>query len=196
MFESYFETALYAFTAHPYAILFVGLLLAGESILLPAIYLAIAGRLSMPYVVAIAMLSTTLADLAWFYVGRHIADGVFSRFVSGRVRAGMDRLSKPFDAHKAKALFISKFVYGTRTAAQVLAGARGMALRTYVSVNFLGILALTLSLIVLGLSADLTVVGFESAAAEMQAGFLVFVAAAIAIHVAAGKIAKRTWYRQ
>jgi membrane protein DedA with SNARE-associated domain len=196
MFESYFETALYAFTAHPYAILFVGLLLAGESILLPAIYLAIAGRLSMPYVVAIAMLSTTLADLAWFYIGRHMAEGVFRRFVSDRVRAAMDRLSKPFDAHMGKALFISKFVYGTRTAAQVLAGARGMPLRAYVSVNFLGILALTLSLIALGFSADFTVVGLESAASRAQAGFLIFLVAAAVIHIVAGKIAKKTWFRQ
>lgn len=196
MFEPLIEIAKYALSEHPYILLFVGLLFAGESILLPAIYLAIVGRLSIPYVVAIAMASTTISDLVWFYIGRHMTEGIFRRFVSDRVHAVMDRLSKPFDAHKGKALFISKFVYGTRIAAQILAGARGMAPRTYLTVNFLGVLSLTLMLLALGFSIDQSIGGFEDAVGRMKIAFSAFVIAAIAAHVIVGKIAKSTWYRQ
>ncbi|MDP1625317.1 MAG: VTT domain-containing protein [bacterium] len=196
MFEPYLDTIIYAFTNHPYIIIFVGLIIAGESILLPAIFLAIAGKLSMPYVVAITVISTTLSDTVWFYVGRHMQHGIFRRFIIDRVMAKVDEIAKPFDAHKAKVLFASKFVYGTRTAVQILAGARGMEWRRYIMVNFLGVLSLTLALIALGYSVNLSLAGLAEVVHRIEVVFLIFVALVVAGHFIVGKYVKKKWYQQ
>ncbi|HSH26690.1 MAG TPA: DedA family protein, partial [Wenzhouxiangella sp.] len=65
-----FQPVLDLVAAYPYLMLFVGLLLVGEAVLLPALYLATTGRLDPFSVIVVAVTATMLSDLAWFLLGR------------------------------------------------------------------------------------------------------------------------------
>ncbi|MBI5134477.1 MAG: VTT domain-containing protein [Candidatus Taylorbacteria bacterium] len=193
MIESYFQSILDTASLHPYIFIFVGLIFAGEAVLLPAVYFALAGKLSMPYVVAVAVAATTLADLAWYYVGLHMKDRFYGRLVNARVKKGADMLSGAFMKRSSVVLYFSKFVYGVRVAAQILAGSQRMPLRRYLSVNFLGILSLTVFIALLAYSIEFSLSNLTDLVHGLEVAFLVFVAFLVAAHLILGALFKRTW---
>ncbi len=65
MWYQYFDSFIGVLEAHPYIFLFVGLFFAGETVLLPAIYFALDGKLHMPYVILTFLLATATADFMW-----------------------------------------------------------------------------------------------------------------------------------
>lgn len=196
MLEASLHSIGSAFLAHPYAIVFVGLLFAGETILLPAIYVALPGRIELSYVVALALLATLIADTFWYYVGFYSHRSFFARFVEGRLESRMAKLSRAYERRAGTFLFLSKYVYGTRTVAQVLAGLHKMPMRRYQCVNFLGVLSLISVLVLLAYSTDLTVGRLGAAVHRFEVSFLVFAAVVVIAHLAIGSYIKRTWSRR
>lgn len=128
--------------ANAYPLLFVGLLAAGELVLIPALYLAVTGRLDLAIVFAIAIAATIISDLAWYGIGRLSPTSALQRLAARRGGRLLPWLEHQYRAHGAKALFLSKFVYGTRVMAQLIAGLNGMPLRLYFAVNTAAIVAI------------------------------------------------------
>lgn len=131
-----------AIGAHPYIFIFIGLIFGGETILLPSIYLAIVGALNLSYVTALMVLATIVSDIIWYYAGVGAFPFLSKRKLRPRVQKAVSGLSAMFQRNDAYVLFISKFIYGTRIAAQVLCGMHRMNLRKYLVINTAGILAL------------------------------------------------------
>lgn len=131
-----------AIAAHPYAFVFIGLIFGGETILLPAIYLAIVGALNLSYVTALMVLATIVSDILWYYAGIGAIPFLKKRQMRPRVQKAVSGLSAMFQRNDAYVLFISKFIYGTRIAAQVLCGMHKMNFRKYLVINTAGVLAL------------------------------------------------------
>lgn len=195
MIEQYFGSVIGTFSAHPYIVLFIGLLFAGEALLLPAVYLALAGRLEMSYVVGIAMFSTVVSDMFWYYVGAHINQRFAKKLVAGRIQRGLEKLSAAFSRHSGRVLYLSKFVYGTRTTAQVLAGLNLMPLRKYISINFMGVFSLLAFIVILAYSIGATVENMESIVHTVEIGFLIFVVLIVIAHLIFGSYFKKLWSR-
>ena len=115
------QPALEIFAAYPYLMLFIGLLLVGEMVLLPALYLAATGRLDALLVIAVAIFAGMLSDFLWYLLGRWYPARAVKK-ISRRLPAErLDRFEQLFARNGAALLFVSKFVYGTRIVAQVLA---------------------------------------------------------------------------
>ena len=131
-----------AIALHPYIFVFIGLLLGGETVLLPAIYLAFVGVLKLSYVTMIMIVSTLVSDIIWYYVGMGALPFLSKRQMKPRVQHAVQNLSQMFQRNDSYVLFISKFIYGTRIAAQVLCGMHKMNFRKYIVVNTAGVLAL------------------------------------------------------
>lgn len=187
-----FLSVLYA---HPYLFIFIGMIFMGEVVLLPAIYLAVTGRLELAYVIFIAIAATLLSDLFWFYLGRRFPASALDRIPgrhTGRLVDGLERL---FDKNGAHVIFLSKFVYGTRTVAQVLAGIHDMPTRTYLVANTLGVAALTLVLSGIAWSVAGTARRFEDAVHSAEIAFVAFVIIAAAGYWFAAALARRKWSR-
>lgn len=138
----YLEYVLGNLHANAYPLLFVGLLAAGEVVLIPALYLAVTGRLDLPLVVGIAIAATTLSDLVWYTIGRAFPTTALKRLSKRQGGRLLPWLERAFTEHGAQALFASKFVYGTRVMAQLLAGLHAMPLRRYLPVNTAAIVAI------------------------------------------------------
>lgn len=195
MFPEYLQPLLTLLSGHPYAFIFVGLLFAGELILLPAIYLAITGRLQLEYVFAVAVPAMALSDLVWHYLGRSVPRARLERFAGGRIGQGMARVERMFLRRGPQILIGSKFVYGTRTAAQVLSGVHEMPLRTYLVANSCAVMLLIGTLCAVGYSVRGTVSRLGEVVENMEITFLVFVVVAVLGNLAVTRVLRRRWSR-
>jgi membrane protein DedA with SNARE-associated domain len=189
-----FQPLLSLLAAHPYLFIFVGMLVAGEVILLPAIYLAATGRLEIGLVIALAVTATLLSDIVWYLAGRRFPASALARIPGRRARRVVDGLEKLFTARGPHILFLSKFVYGTRTAAQVLAGVHDMPFRKYMAVNVLGVLAVTGTLVAVAYSIVGTTRRFSDTMRDMEVAFLLFVLVAVLGYLVVGQRMRRQWF--
>lgn len=180
---------------HPYAFIFVGLLFAGELILLPAIYLAITGWLQLEYVFAVAVPAMALSDLVWHYLGRSVPRARLERLAGGRIGRGMARVERMLLRRGPQILVGSKFIYGTRTAAQVLSGVHKLPLRIYLVANSLGVMLLIGALCAVGYSVRGTVGRLDEVVESMEITFLVFVVIAVLGHLLVARVLRRRWSR-
>lgn len=107
-----------------YALLFGGVLVEGEAVVLVAAFLARRGIFSLPAVVAVAMAANTLADLAYFSLAqRRGRDWLERRFGS---RRHFHRLFDLVSRRGFLLLLLSRFAYGLRIAIPAACGALGM----------------------------------------------------------------------
>ena len=194
MLPEFMQPLMDAVSDRPYLFLFIGLLVAGEVVLIPAIYLAVTGRLELGWVFLVAVAATGISDLVWYYLGRALPRERLKRIGGGRTGRAMDRLDALYARRGAQILIGSKFIYGTRTAAQVLAGANGMRAGTYLAANTFGIALLVGVLCAIGYSVRGTL-RMADLVDRMEIAFLVFVAAAIVIHIVAAKLLRERWSR-
>jgi membrane protein DedA with SNARE-associated domain len=135
---------------HPYLLIFVGLLVAGELVLLPAIQLSIAGHLQAVHVFAIAVLAIAASDFIWYWLGRRVPRQRLERLGRGRIGRAIAGIEGAFSQQGVQILVGSKFVYGARTAVQLLSGMHRMQVRTYVQANLLGVVLLVAALFAIG----------------------------------------------
>src|SRR4051794_22742634 len=147
---------MHSILEQPYLVLFFALLIGGETILLPAVYFALLGKLNLWGVAAGASSATILSDSAWEFVGRVLPVGRIERI--RWLGKGWPRMfshaSHLFSRHGLKAVFFSKFIYGTRIAAQMLAGIARLRYDRYLMVNALSVFVWLGLLLGIGMLVD------------------------------------------
>lgn len=119
-----------------YAMVFVGTLLEGESVLLAAGFAAHRGLLELRWVVALAFVASTLGDQIYFYLGRRHGPRLLARFPT--LQAELERLQPLLQRHPNVAIFSVRFLYGLRTAGPIALGALGVPPWKFVLFNLLG----------------------------------------------------------
>lgn len=182
-----------ALSAYPYLALFLGMIVAGEVVLLPAIFLATTGRLDLFTVVTVSVSATLISDALWYYLGRRFPASTLRR-ISGRVsHPFLQSVEQAFNVGGKRILFVSKFVYGTRTIVQVLAGAHGMAWLCYLWVNTAGVLAMTAVLVGISYAIVGTTLRLDEVVQHMEIAFLAFVIVSVGGFVLFSKKMKQRW---
>ena len=168
---------------NPYPFIFVGLLIGGESVLFPSVFLAIEGVISFPGLIFVAALATIISDSAWYALGRFVSFSFLKRPWLKKTLDKAQSLAAVFDRHGYRILYFSKFIYGTRTAVQILSGMHKMPFVRYITVNTFGVLSLLFLVIIVGV---LTGKGVESLSSIFHR-FSIFVAvgmtAVVLIHL-------------
>lgn len=180
-------------STHPYIALFVGMLVAGEVVLIPAIFLATTGRIDLPAVVSISMLATLISDALWYGLGRRLPQPVISRLSRRLSDQAIRGIGQTFEAGGGRILFMSKFVYGTRTLVQVLAGVHGMPLRTYLPINMAGVFAVIAVLILISWTVVGTTYRMEQVVQHMELAFLLFVVITVGGFFLFSRVMKKRW---
>jgi membrane protein DedA with SNARE-associated domain len=124
---------------YPYLAFFIGMLVLGDVVFVPAIYLSAHGSLSVWSVLGLAFLAGMISDAWWYVLGRTIPMRRISswKFVEKRehIRA---KISDLVDTHAQLMIVVSKFTYGTRTLMQLVAGAKHISILRYASANAFG----------------------------------------------------------
>ncbi len=192
----YLDSILGTFVAHPYITIFIGLFFLGETILIPAIYFALSGKLQMPYVLLVYMTAIMTADIFWHYVGAHMKNYFARKIVPGRIQKTIEKFSFVFTYRSDAVLYFSKFIYGTRTAIQILSGLHAMPFRKYVTINFLGTFSLFLFFAILEYSIDTTVENIQGIVNDIQVGFFIFIIILVVFYLFASYYFKKIWFQK
>jgi phosphatidylglycerol lysyltransferase len=118
-----------------YALLFLGVVVEGEAVLLAAGILASRGFLRLPVVIAVAVSANSLADQVYFRLARlRGRDWLFRRFGRHpRFRWLMGLLGRGGGV----ALVASRFAFGLRIAIPAACGALGMGVRAFTLLDLL-----------------------------------------------------------
>jgi membrane protein DedA with SNARE-associated domain len=121
----------------------VGLPVPEETILALGGYLCSQGKLRIPLVLAVGVVSAIVGDNLGYWVGRRYGPGAFARY--GALLLGgperMERARSFVGRRGATGVFLARFIPGMRFAAGPLAGALGMPFAKFVVANALGVAA-------------------------------------------------------
>jgi membrane protein DedA with SNARE-associated domain len=194
-FTTITQTVFPVLSAHPYAFILVGMFFAGETVLIPALYLCAIGKLSLFYVFSVALFSTLISDFIWYLVGRYLPHEKITGLLNKHSAKTMDALSHVFTAHRLKTLFLSKFVYGTRTAAQVLSGTFRVPFFEYLAVNILGTGSIMGALAFFAYTLNRTSTALADFTHQLEVTFGIFVIIVITVQVLIKHVIARKWFQ-
>ncbi|MBI2630802.1 hypothetical protein HYW73_01110 [Candidatus Nomurabacteria bacterium] len=169
---------------HPYLFLFLGMLVGGETFLLPAAYLAAKGTLTFPLVIFFASLATLVSDTTWYFMGCFFQlEKILSWKIFFKKREISLKIFSVFKEHSRKLLFISKFVYGTRTLIQVLSGAIRMPFFLYTAVNLFGIMSYLMVISLAALLTKKSLANFAGISYNEYVSAAIFIFVIVLIHI-------------
>lgn len=182
-------------SGNPYFFLFIGFFFFGETVFLPALYMALFGPLNAPIVVALMVGAALSSDVIWYVLGRCVPRDRLRRMIGHRLSRAMDSIEGLFQENRLKILFVSKFVYGTRTVVQILSGAFRTRFDAYLAVNIAGTTALIGSIVGIALVAHSTVETFTQSVERVKMTFIVFVLTVVALHIIIKRYLAPRWFR-
>lgn len=183
-------------THYHYTFLFFGLLIGGESVLVPAVYLAITGVFTFPALIGVTIMATVISDSLWYAMGRwRLKKGMQKLQKIKEKNKGFETIEKHFYERPILYLFISKFVYGTRILAQVLSGISGLPYYKYIVVNIAAVLVWTGFLVGIGYTFSFGFHELDSFMKKVEL-FGLFIFITIGISVWIHHIFKKKWFQQ
>lgn len=178
-----------AIITYKYAFAALGILLVGEPVLVPALYLATIGVMDIVALMFIAVLATLLADMIWYFIGMHITrERLLKLPWVRRQRNYVEQFSSFFESNSFRILFVSRFIYGVRIVTQLLCGMHHLSFRKYFAVNAASVLVWMALLVALVVAVDASVTAVQNTAAGLKLAFAVVVALVVAIHLLARRL--------
>ena len=119
-----------------------GLPIPEDAVLALAGYLAWTGRLRLPLVLAIGVLSAVAGDNLGYWVGRRYGRAAIERYHPwvGVTPRRLEAARRLVARYGALGVFVARFVPGLRFMAGPLAGAGGLPVRPFLVANLLGAL--------------------------------------------------------
>jgi len=121
-----------------YAAIFVGTFLEGETVLALGGVAAAYGYLSLPGVMAVAVLGAFAGDQTAFFIGRRYGQRVLARFPGLAAKA--PRVQELVRRWDAPAVVLLRFCYGLRVAGPIVIGSCGISPWRLAFFNFIGTL--------------------------------------------------------
>jgi membrane protein DedA with SNARE-associated domain len=125
---------------YPYIITFFTSIVAGEFAFAPIIFLAATSdALYLPYTLLAVLSGTIVADSIWYSIGRNNPkEKIYSfPFIKKRAKK-LERFSSFFERNYILFLLLTKFVYGTRTISQIVAGIHKIPYKKFIGVSAFG----------------------------------------------------------
>ncbi len=109
--------------------------------MIPAVYLSFTGELSAKAVVFAALGATVISDSVWYFVGRFLKEEkILGLRVVAKRQELLERGRHYFARYGSLIIVASKFIYGTRTAVQIIAGIEKIPFFRYLAVNAFAVL--------------------------------------------------------
>jgi membrane protein DedA with SNARE-associated domain len=118
-----------------YALIFVGTLAEGETLLMLGGYFAHQGYLGLGPVIAVAFVGAVCGDQLFFYIGRYHAKGLLGRFPKLRDKVNVALLR--IERHQVKVVLGMRFLWGLRIALPIALGLSNMRPARFLWLNLL-----------------------------------------------------------
>ena len=178
--------------AHGYVVVFIGVLLefvglpiSSVPLLVAAGALAALKRLSLAWLLVLAVAACLIADLAWYQLGRHRGYSIL-RFlcrISLEPDSCVRRTQDRFAQRGGRSLLLAKFVPGLGTAAAPLAGLLRMRLVRFLEWDAAGSLLWAASYVMAGYFFSPQLDRLGAYAGKLGAGLVVVLTAGIAAYI-------------
>ncbi|MEK7581994.1 MAG: DedA family protein [Patescibacteria group bacterium] len=127
-------------TIAAYLILFLMMVIEGETFLIIAGVLSHLGALKFYYVVTIALIGVLIGDVLWYSIGILLKrDGlpkIFVQLIHTAERV-VDKLLPHFKTKPITSLILAKFIYGTNHATLIMAGLMKMSFRLFMKAEII-----------------------------------------------------------
>ena len=120
------------------AALFVGFVLPGETAVLIGGVLANQHRVSLPIMIAVAVVAAIVGDSVGYEVGRHFGTRLLGSRVFARHRSGLERGQQLLRDKGGRAVFLARFTAFLRAVMPALAGSARMPYRRFLAFNAAG----------------------------------------------------------
>lgn len=179
---------------YKYIAFFIGMFIGGDIVLITAIYLATRNYFDIRALIIISYLATILSDIMWYFIGKYATRTKINSFLEKK-RDLVSHVSRFMDKHGYKAIVYSKFIYGTRTIAQVIAGMHHMNLSGYTIANSIGTVAYILLLIALGYVFNFSTQNIQAIIHNGGVILGIFVVAIMLINIWINKSIKKRLYQ-
>jgi membrane protein DedA with SNARE-associated domain len=162
-----------------YALIFIGTLIEGESILMLGGYFAHQGYLSLGPVIVTAFAGAVCGDQLFFWIGRHHAKRLLARFPKLREKVNVS-LTRVED-HQVKVVLCMRFFWGLRIALPIALGLSNMSARRFLWLNLSSAAVWSVVFAVIGYGAGRLLKQLETDLHDHEKWIaLIFVLAAIA----------------
>lgn len=168
---------------HPgyvYPSIFFGHIFLGGLILIPALYLSITQTISLPILFVLIVTSSMFADSFWYSMGKYIKkERAYSlKFIRNRMKEAK-KFSEFYERYGVWAVFLTKFIYGTRIASHILAGMHKISFLRFLAATAAGTAAWFTIMFLLIKLLDRGVSDTGSLAFRIQVIFLTMIAVLI-----------------
>lgn len=131
-----------------YIIVFLGTIVAGEVVILSAVFLATLKMLNIYLVVLFSLAGVVVADNLWYLLGVKLKgklNNLKKYFNTGKYADKVTTFSKKFNSNYRYYLVMSKFVYGFRIITVLTSGYQKIPYRKFLTFNLIGtILSMTI----------------------------------------------------
>lgn len=143
-----------------YLIVFLGSIIEGESIIIPACIFSYNGHLDITKIMMIAFTGTLIADQSLYYVGRYYGRSIINRFP--RFQKPSQRAFKLLHQWDYKFILSFRFIYGIRMISPIVVGAAHYPPGRYAVLNFIAAIVWTIGSCSLGyfLGSVIEVIGY------------------------------------
>lgn len=131
--------------------LFLGFFLPGDTLLITAGILAMAGKLSLPLVIMVAIIAAIAGDSTSYLIGRKLGHKIFYKEDSLLFRKDHIRRAEEFyEKYGSKTILIAHFLPVIRTFSPLLAGVGKMKYLKFLSFDVIGDIAWVLVIVFAG----------------------------------------------
>ena len=141
MYENLVPIIIDIIKTYGYVIVFLGSIVAGEIIILLAVFLASLKLLNIYLVIIFSIAGVMVGDSLWFYMGSKLKDKVsfIGRFFkASKYHKAIASFAARYIKNYKKYLIISKFVYGFRVITILTSGYYKIPYRSFVIYNTIG----------------------------------------------------------
>ncbi len=145
----YYVTFIFLFLEN---VLFLGLILPGDTILVLSGFLAAFNHFKIIYVIPLAAVASILGNIAGYIIGQRGGRPLIERF-TGRFPILQDHLSRAesyFETYGASTVFFGRFITGVRVFISPLAGASKMSYPKFFLYTVFAVITWTVSIVLLG----------------------------------------------
>jgi membrane protein DedA with SNARE-associated domain len=146
--------------SYGYALIFIGTLAEGETLLMLGGYFAHQGYLQLGAVILTAFVGAVCGDQLFFWIGRHHAKRLLGRFpkLRDKVNVALHRV----EIHQVKVVLCMRFLWGLRIALPIALGLSNMRTRRFLWLNLLSAAVWSTVFAVVGYAAGALVQQLEA----------------------------------
>jgi membrane protein DedA with SNARE-associated domain len=137
--------------SYGYALIFVGTVAEGETLLMLGGYFAHQGYLKLAPVILTAFVGAVCGDQLFFHVGRHHAKRLLGRFP--KLRDKVNVALRRIESHQVKVVLSMRFLWGLRIALPIALGLSNMRARRFVWLNLVSAAVWSTTFAIVGYAA-------------------------------------------